>query len=274
MSRRRSTACSRSRRRRRAGAADTSQRLSVVADARSNSLVARSDNPSRITRLRTLVAMLDTPTSAAGNLHVVYLKNAEAVKVAETLRAIYLGESSACRGRPGPTTASVGNRSGGHAGAAGCRPCRAPQAVALVARHDPGRSGDQLDPHQRARCDLQQPARGAGQARRAPGAGLRRGADRGDHRRQGRRVRHPVAEPERRGKERHERLRRHQLRRTRPEHPRHRGQPGHRRPRPQRRRDQRHGERFPASARSSTSTCWSGRSRPTPTPTSCPRRRC
>jgi general secretion pathway protein D len=77
-----------------AGAADTSQRLSVVADARSNSLVARSDNPSRITRLRTLAAMLDSPTSAAGNLHVVYLKNAEAVKVAETLRAIYLGESA------------------------------------------------------------------------------------------------------------------------------------------------------------------------------------
>jgi general secretion pathway protein D len=76
-----------------AGAADTSQRLSVVADARSNSLIARADNPSRITRLRTLVAMLDSPTSAAGNLHVVYLKNAEAVKVAETLRAIYLGES-------------------------------------------------------------------------------------------------------------------------------------------------------------------------------------
>jgi general secretion pathway protein D len=72
---------------------DTSQRLSVVADARSNTLVARSDNPSRITRLRSLVALLDTPTSAAGNLHVVYLKNAEAVKVAETLRALYLGET-------------------------------------------------------------------------------------------------------------------------------------------------------------------------------------
>jgi len=76
-----------------AAGADTSQRLSVVADARSNSLVARSDNPSRIARLRTLVAMLDSPTSAAGNLHVVYLKNAEAIKVAETLRGIYLGES-------------------------------------------------------------------------------------------------------------------------------------------------------------------------------------
>jgi general secretion pathway protein D len=77
-----------------AGAADTSQRLAVVADARSNSLVARSDNPSRIARLRTLAAILDSPTSAAGNLHVVYLKNAEAVKVAETLRAIYLGETA------------------------------------------------------------------------------------------------------------------------------------------------------------------------------------
>src|SRR3954470_21534697 len=75
-------------------ATDTSQRFIVVADARSNSLVARSDNPSRITRLRALVALLDSSTGAAGNLHVVYLKNAEAVKVAETLRAIYLGEST------------------------------------------------------------------------------------------------------------------------------------------------------------------------------------
>ena len=78
-----------------AGAADASQRLNVVADARSNSLIARSDNPSRIARLRSVVALLDSPTSAAGNLHVVYLKNAEAVKVAETLRAIYLGEAVA-----------------------------------------------------------------------------------------------------------------------------------------------------------------------------------
>ena len=70
-------------------AGESAQRLTVVADARSNSLLARSDNPSRLARLRSLVAMLDSPTSAGGNIHVVYLKNAEAVKVAETLRAIY-----------------------------------------------------------------------------------------------------------------------------------------------------------------------------------------
>ena len=66
-------------------------RLTIVPDARSNSLLVRSDDPSRLARLRSLVAIVDAPTSAAGNIHVVYLKNAEAVKVAETLRAIYQG---------------------------------------------------------------------------------------------------------------------------------------------------------------------------------------
>jgi general secretion pathway protein D len=112
-----------------AAGADTSQRLTVVADARSNSLVARSDNPSRLTRVRTLAAMLDSPTSAAGNLHVVYLKNAEAVKVAETLRAIYLGETVPAAA-PRPMALPVA------ASAAGTPPLSppplaGPQAVAL-----------------------------------------------------------------------------------------------------------------------------------------------
>src|SRR3954468_17653521 len=153
-----------------ATAADTSQRLSVVADPRSNSLVARSDNPSRITRLRTLVAMLDTPTSAAGNLHVVYLKNAEAVRVAETLRAIYLGESIPAA-VPRAMTLPIGTSSTGTpppaapppapAGPPAPRPppagAPAPRAgrrrVATRAahrRHDPGRCRHQLDPDQRA----------------------------------------------------------------------------------------------------------------------------
>ena len=68
------------------------QLFTVVADARSNSLLARAGDPSRLTQLRKFVAMLDSPTNAGGNIHVVYLKNAEAVKLAETLRAIYQGD--------------------------------------------------------------------------------------------------------------------------------------------------------------------------------------
>jgi general secretion pathway protein D len=75
--------------------ADTSQRITIVADTRSNSLLARSDNPSRLARLRSLVAMLDSPGGAGGNIHVIYLKNAEAVKLAETLRSIYQGDAGA-----------------------------------------------------------------------------------------------------------------------------------------------------------------------------------
>ncbi|SCY41488.1 type II secretion system secretin GspD [Nitrosospira sp. Nsp13] len=65
------------------------QRFMVVADARSNTLLARSGDPAALNRLRQLVAILDQPTSAGGNIHVVFLKNADAVKLAETLRAIY-----------------------------------------------------------------------------------------------------------------------------------------------------------------------------------------
>jgi general secretion pathway protein D len=85
--------------------ADANQRMMIVADARSNSLLARSDNPSRLARLRSLVATLDSPTSVGGNIHVVYLRNAEAVKVAETLRAIYQGESAPMTSRTAPPAA-------------------------------------------------------------------------------------------------------------------------------------------------------------------------
>ncbi len=78
-----------------AAAADPTQRFTVVAEPRSNSLLARAGDASRLVRLRKFVALLDSPNNAGGNIHVVYLKNAEAVKLAETLRAIYHGDATA-----------------------------------------------------------------------------------------------------------------------------------------------------------------------------------
>lgn len=78
-----------------ASTTEATQRFSVVPDARSNSLLVRSGDPSRLVQVRKFVAMLDSRTNAGGNIHVVYLKNAEAVKLAETLRAIYQGEAGA-----------------------------------------------------------------------------------------------------------------------------------------------------------------------------------
>jgi general secretion pathway protein D len=77
-----------------AAQADTRGRVSVAADSRTNSLIVRADNPARLARIQEMVQSLDKPTAAGGNLHVVYLKNAEAVRVAQTLRAVLSGEAS------------------------------------------------------------------------------------------------------------------------------------------------------------------------------------
>jgi general secretion pathway protein D len=71
-----------------------SERLDVAVDVRSNSLILRSRNRSLISRVQNTIAALDKETPVAGNVHVVYLKNAEAVKVAETLRRIMAVDTS------------------------------------------------------------------------------------------------------------------------------------------------------------------------------------
>jgi general secretion pathway protein D len=77
------------------GSTDASQRFMLMADARTNSLLLKTDSPVRIKRVQELVEKLDIQTSAPGNIHVVYLKNAEAAKLAVTLRAVLSGATSA-----------------------------------------------------------------------------------------------------------------------------------------------------------------------------------
>ncbi|MBU7572460.1 MAG: type II secretion system secretin GspD [Hydrogenophaga sp.] len=76
--------------------ADQSYKTTLVAEPRSNSLVLRAANPARLALVRSLVARLDQPSSdkLSGNIHVVYLKNADATSLASTLRAALAGESS------------------------------------------------------------------------------------------------------------------------------------------------------------------------------------
>ncbi len=76
------------------GSTDASQRFTLVADSRSNSLLLRTDSPARVMRVRDLVAKLDIPGSTPGNMHVIYLKNAEAAKIAQTMRDVVSGDTS------------------------------------------------------------------------------------------------------------------------------------------------------------------------------------
>ena len=86
---------------------------SVMVDPRSNSLLVRAPNPARMAAIRSLVEKLDraVPSAgAAGNVWVVYLKNADAVKLATVLRAAY-GGSGGSGGSSSGTTGSQGTPS-------------------------------------------------------------------------------------------------------------------------------------------------------------------
>jgi general secretion pathway protein D len=68
-------------------------RVFLLAEARTNSVILRAPTVARGNLARSLIARLDQPTALPGNVHVVYLKNAEAVKLAQVLRAVVLGEA-------------------------------------------------------------------------------------------------------------------------------------------------------------------------------------
>lgn len=72
---------------------DVAQRITVVADPRSNSVLVRAGSPARLDLARDLIRRIDSPESNKGNLHVVYLRNAQAVQLAEVLRAALTGQS-------------------------------------------------------------------------------------------------------------------------------------------------------------------------------------
>ncbi len=93
-----------------AGQTDSSFKTTVLAETRSNAIIVRAANAARVALARSLIAQLDQPTdtgpnAASGNIHVVYLKNADATKLAATLRAALTAQSTA----PGANNASVAN---------------------------------------------------------------------------------------------------------------------------------------------------------------------
>ena len=93
--------------------------LSIAAEPRSNSLIVRTTGGTRLAAVRDLVARLDQPTAGSGNIHVVYLKNADAIKLAQTLRSAYSGGSD-----PQPAAGLAPLPGSGGTAAAGITPPR------------------------------------------------------------------------------------------------------------------------------------------------------
>mgnify|MGYP003874366571 CR=1 FL=1 len=95
-----------------------SGRVTILADARTNSVIVRAPSQARANLAKSLIAKLDQGTSEKGNIHVVYLKNADATKVAQTLRAVVSQDASAV-GTPQQGTSGGSIQAGAQGGGGG-----------------------------------------------------------------------------------------------------------------------------------------------------------
>ncbi|CAB4052435.1 type II secretion system secretin GspD [Paraburkholderia phenoliruptrix] len=96
------------------GNTDATLKVSVQADPRTNSLMLRASNAARLAAAKSLAKQLDAATGQPGNIHVVQLRNADAVRLGKTLRGM-LGkggnESTSSSGGNAANTFNQGNTS-------------------------------------------------------------------------------------------------------------------------------------------------------------------
>ena len=96
--------------------------LQVLADPRTNALLVRAANPARLAMVRTLVEKLDRPGAAGtggSNIYVVYLKNADAAKLAPVLRAAFAANTGVGGGSGGGAATGASPLPGGLGGNTG-----------------------------------------------------------------------------------------------------------------------------------------------------------
>ncbi|SPB14240.1 general secretory pathway protein D [Caballeronia novacaledonica] len=94
------------------GSTDATLKVTVTPDARTNSLMFRASSSARLAAAKQLAQKLDSPTSQPGNMHVVALRNADATRLAKTLRAM-LGKGN---GNSDNTSSSSNSNSFGQSG--------------------------------------------------------------------------------------------------------------------------------------------------------------
>jgi general secretion pathway protein D len=73
---------------------DAGQRVLVQAEPRSNSLILRAASRARLEQARSLIEHFDQPSATPGNINVLYLRNAQATKLAPLLRAVLSSDPS------------------------------------------------------------------------------------------------------------------------------------------------------------------------------------
>ncbi|APW37446.1 hypothetical protein RD110_09800 [Rhodoferax koreense] len=88
-----------------ASASASGSSLSIVADSQGNNLLVRAPNAAQLASVRALVAQLDHPRGSA-NVRVVYLKNTDAARMAQVLRAAFPSDTASAGTSAATSTAT------------------------------------------------------------------------------------------------------------------------------------------------------------------------
>jgi general secretion pathway protein D len=77
-----------------ANAPGATPKAAIAVDQRTNSLIVRAESPALLGRIKALALGLDAPGAGNGNIYTVFLRNAEATRIADTLRGLLSGSES------------------------------------------------------------------------------------------------------------------------------------------------------------------------------------
>ncbi|MEY4753980.1 MAG: hypothetical protein RJA44_1655 [Pseudomonadota bacterium] len=115
--------------------------VTIAADSRTNALLVRAPNAAKLASIRNVIERLDRAPSgngSSGNIYVVYLKNADATRLATVLRAAYSAGGGNSTGGAGSSASSLagglgaGSATGNTASAGGSTAGASAQATAPV----------------------------------------------------------------------------------------------------------------------------------------------
>jgi len=98
---------------------DAGQRVLVQAEPRSNSLILRAASRARLDQAKALIEHFDQPSTVPGNINVIYLRNAQAIRLAPLLRAVLASDPNFVAQPGGTTGLSPGAGNGGGSGLTG-----------------------------------------------------------------------------------------------------------------------------------------------------------
>jgi general secretion pathway protein D len=95
---------------------DSGQRVLVQAESRSNSIILKAASRARLEQAKMLIDHFDQPSATPGNINVIYLRNAQALKLAPLLRAVLASDPNFVAQVGSGTSLSGGSFGGGSSG--------------------------------------------------------------------------------------------------------------------------------------------------------------